>query len=107
MVSRLKFSHQIIALCSIALASSISACSEFSDDDLLEIQTFQNAPISLAKAISAAEEEAGGKAMSAEFEVEHGDGVYTVEVVKVDGSKVKILELEVDSQTATVLHIED
>lgn len=84
------------ALLSIGLisgAATIAAADSHSKgDDAAEAQTFLAAPGSIAAAITAAETQSGGKAMSAEFETDGADaGWYEIEVVAADGTMTELL----------------
>ena len=69
-----------------------------------EHAAFQAAPIGLAQAISTAESQSGGRAMSAEFETEDGSGVFEVELLAADGTEIEIL---VDASTGQVVIVHD
>jgi len=58
-----------------------------------------DAGISLTQAVTAAEQHVGGKASSAEYELDQGRGVFEVEVVK--GSEV--MDVRVDPTSGKVL----
>jgi uncharacterized membrane protein YkoI len=62
------------------------------------IEAYNAAKVSLPKAIQAAQEHAGAKAVSAEFETESGKGVYEVEVLK----GKDIVKYKVDATTGQV-----
>lgn len=74
------------------VATMAAADSHKSGDDMAELQALLAAPGSIAQAITAAETQSGGKAMSAEFE-DHGADVgwYEVEIVMADGTVAKLL----------------
>ncbi len=77
-----------------------NAESHMSDDDIAEIQSFQSATQTLAQAVTAAEADTGGTAMSAEFEVEGTDGpAYKVEILMADGTTQTAM---VDAMDGTV-----
>lgn len=84
------------ALLSIGLISGAAtmalADSHKGNDDAAEAQAFLASPGSIAAAITAAETQSGGKAMSAEFEDDGGDaGWYSVEIVMADGTMSELL----------------
>jgi len=62
-----------------------------------------DAGISLTQAVTAAEQHVGGKASSAEYELDQGRGVFEVEVVK--GSEV--MDVQVDPTNGKVLSAEN
>ena len=64
-----------------------AATMAFADTSPAEAQAFLAAPGSLSAAVSAAETQAGGKAMSADFENDGAEaGMYKVEIVMPDGT---------------------
>lgn len=74
------------ALMSFALLAGAATMSS-ADTDAAEAQAFLAAPGSISAAISAAETQSGGKAMSAEFEEDGTNvGMYEVEIVMADGT---------------------
>jgi uncharacterized membrane protein YkoI len=84
------------ALLSIGLitgaATMAAAESHSKGDDAAEAQTFLAAPGSITAAITAAETQSGGKAMSAEFETDGANaGWYEVEIVTADGAMTELL----------------
>ena len=97
-----------IKLSSIALSGTIlclalpAFASGANDSD--ERTAFNSATISLTDAIAAAEASTGGHAISAEFEREDGQWVYSVEVMKSDASEWEVL---IDPNSAGVLATEE
>jgi uncharacterized membrane protein YkoI len=59
--------------------------------DAQERTAFQKAAIGLPQAISSAESQSGGRAMSAEFEMEDGLGIFEVELLVADSSEIEVL----------------
>ncbi len=90
-----------IATLSSALAISSAFAAKSTENDALGIS---GAKIDLSQAVSAAEQQIGGKAASAEYESHNGHMVFDVEVVKgksvmdvtVDASNGKVLEAVAD-----------
>ena len=83
--------NTILALGSSALMSlgllAGAATIATADTSAAEAQAFLAAPGSLSAAISAAEMQTGGKAMSADFEEDGANaGMYEVEIVMPDGT---------------------
>ncbi|MEO5698667.1 MAG: PepSY domain-containing protein [Burkholderiaceae bacterium] len=65
-----------------------------------DAQAVNQATVTLAQAVAAAEQQAGGRASKAEFEHSKAHGwVYDVEVV----SGAKVFDVKVDAQKGTVL----
>ncbi|MFT6676020.1 MAG: putative membrane protein YkoI [Sulfitobacter sp.] len=83
----------LLSLGLVAGAATMAAADSHADkSDAAEAQTFLAAPGSIAAAITAAEEQSGGKAMSADFETDGADaGWYDVEVVMADGTMTELL----------------
>jgi len=89
--------YQIAAITTLLLAGLGGAQAAGSTgNDALGIN---DAGISLTRAISAAEQQVGGKASQAEFEREDGRAVFEVEVVK----GTEVMDVEVDAADGTVL----
>jgi len=83
--------------------TALAANDRFDMGDHAEHQAFMSAPISLAMAISAAETETGARAISAEFEEEDGQYIYSVELLDANGQEI---EAEIDVVTAQIIKVE-
>lgn len=93
-----------VLLCTLlATSCAMAAGAASADDEAREIAAFRKAPVSLAGAIQKAEGHSGATAMSAEFEFEHGKGVYDVELLAADGT---MLEVEIDADSDEVIDVE-
>lgn len=100
----MKFKTYLVPLAFVLGAVTMSgAYAEMSDpNDALAIE---QAHVSLGEAIAAAEQEIGGKASRAEFEVDDGHVIFDVEVVKggevhdvaVDGRDGRVLQARADA----------
>lgn len=105
----MKKSHKIIAT-SVAIALSglgataYASNEENENEDSAEHQAFLKTPISLTKAIMAAEKKTGAKAMSAEFEDEDGTFIYDIELLTAEGEEI---EAEVNAKTGSISIEED
>ena len=64
-----------------------------------EASTIAKAGVSLAQAVGIAERHVGGRAVSAEYEDQHGQWVFAVEVVKGKGT----MDVTVEASTGKVL----
>lgn len=92
-----KTSIAILATALAAAGATAAFATPSSDNDA---QTIQKSRVTLTQAISAAEQQAGGKAARAEFEHSKQHGwVYDVEVV----NGPKVFEIKVDAQKGTVI----
>lgn len=76
-----------VALLSMGLLAG-AASAQTQTDDQMEIEALMSSQITLGDAVSAAESDSGGTAMSAEFTMETADDspVFVVEVAGSDGS---------------------
>jgi uncharacterized membrane protein YkoI len=89
--------HQTAAITTLCLATLGGAyAASTAENDALAIN---NASIGLTQAISAAEQQVGGKASRAEYEREQGQWVFDVEVVK----DSEVLDVQVDPISGKVL----
>jgi uncharacterized membrane protein YkoI len=85
-----------VALATVmALGSTVGAVYAGSDDNGKEMTALQNAKISLAQAITGAEQKSGGKAISAGLNNENGAMTYGVEVIK--GNTVETVLVDLNS----------
>jgi uncharacterized membrane protein YkoI len=85
------------ALAATAIGGAAYAAKSGQEDDALAIASTK---VSLAQAISAAEQHVGGKAAKAEFEQDKGQWVFDVEVVK---DATQVMDVKVDANTGKVL----
>jgi uncharacterized membrane protein YkoI len=93
-----KLTAAIVAALAVAgIGGGAYAAKSSQENDALAIA---NTKVSLAQAISAAEQHVGGKAAKAEFEQDKGQWTFDVEVVK-DANQV--FDVKVDSNTGKVL----
>lgn len=73
-------------------ATSVLAEQHTGNSDMAEVEAFLASPMSIADAISAAETNTGGKAMSAEFDTEDmASGQFDVEVAMADGTTKEVV----------------
>ncbi|HZS81834.1 MAG TPA: PepSY domain-containing protein [Stellaceae bacterium] len=76
----------LLASAPIALATSARAAAEHEatveHENKVELQTFQQAKVTLADAVSAAEKHSGGKALGANFEDRNGNPVFRVKTLQ-------------------------
>ena len=96
MKSKLPLSALAIVAALSAAALSSAYAEEPEQNDALAISS---ASITLSQAIAAAEQQVGGAAARAEFDAEHGKGVYDIEVV--NGKTVT--DVEVDPTSGNVI----
>lgn len=81
----------VATLVSLGLLGGAAAAQTSGDtqtDDQMEVQALMSSPMTLGDAVSAAESQSGGTAMSAEFTMETADDspVFVVEVAASDGT---------------------
>lgn len=79
-------SGALISLGLLGGAATMASAERHGGTDQAEVQAFMAAKGSLVDAITAAEKQAGGKAMSVEFDNEQGAAMYVVELAKADGT---------------------
>ncbi len=86
-------SSALLSLGLISGAATMAAADSHSaQSDAAEAQAFLAAPGSITAAITAAEAQSSGKAISAEFEDDGADaGWYSVEIVMADGTMTELL----------------
>ena len=84
----------------VAVANAAQA-GESKEEEAKELQLFSQAKISLTKAIKAAEQKTGGKALEAELDDEANSVQFEIEILK-DG---KIHEVLVDGKTGKILKV--
>ena len=94
MMNRKLSAALVAALSAAAIGSADAAQSD--RNDALAIST---AVISLTRAVTAAEQHVGGKASRAEYELDDGQWIYEVEVVR-DGT---VMDVKVDAASGKVL----
>ncbi|PZX12991.1 hypothetical protein LX81_03368 [Palleronia aestuarii] len=72
----------------VAGAASAQSTTDTRTDDQMEVEALMSSQITLGDAVSAAESDSGGTAVSAEFTMETDDDtpVFVVEVAKSDGT---------------------
>jgi uncharacterized membrane protein YkoI len=87
--------------------ANIAQAGESKDKEAKELQLFSQAKISLTKAIKAAEQKVGGKAMEAEVDDESNTVQFEIEILKggkiheviVDGITGKVLKVSLDDES--------
>ena len=104
MKNSMKLIAALFIFCTALSGVSFAESCGVDKEDLAEAKAFSHAQISLVEAITIAEKKTGAKAISAEFEDEDNGYVYSVELLKPDGSE---LEAEINVQTGAVIKIED
>ncbi len=90
-----------IAAATLLATLSVGAIAR-ADEDKVEIKGLNQAKVTLAQAITNAEQTAGGKAYDAKITSESGAALYVVEVFAAD----KIHKVEIDTQSGEVLKVE-
>jgi uncharacterized membrane protein YkoI len=85
----------VVLATAVLLGGTAGAVYAGSDNNAKELTTLQNAKISLAQAITGAEQKSGGKAISAGLNNENGAMTYGVEVIK--GSTVETVLVDLNS----------
>ena len=97
-----KILQAMLAMVIIAgTAANLAQAGESKDEEAKELKLFSQAKISLTKAIKAAEQKTGGKAMEAEVDDESNTVQFEIEILK-DG---KIHKVIVDGKTGHVLKV--
>ncbi|WP_145953459.1 PepSY domain-containing protein [Oceaniglobus indicus] len=77
-------------------------------DDRAETQAFLAAPGSIMDAITAAENQTGGKAMSADFDTDDtASGVYEVEIAMTDGTTKEVAVNPADGTVTAIIDDDD
>ncbi|MCA8867582.1 MAG: PepSY domain-containing protein [Rhodobacteraceae bacterium] len=76
----------LISLGLLGGAATMAVAEKHDSSDKAEVQAFMATTGSLTDAVTAAEKQMGGKAMSVEFDNENGAPVYEVELAKTDGT---------------------
>lgn len=92
-----------------AVGATAALADKHSDaGDKPEVQAFLAAPGSIADAVTAAEKDTGGKAMSVEFETDDtATGVYEVEVAMPDGTTKTVAVNPADGSVTAVAMDDD
>jgi uncharacterized membrane protein YkoI len=90
----------IVMAAGVAMAGRLAFARPVVNTDNDAVIDLANTKLSLIQAVEAAEAHAGGKAIRAELDGEHGTTVYRVEVV---GAKNKVFDVKVDSIDGKVL----
>ncbi len=90
----------ILFAAGVATAGGVASAAQSAETQNDAVLALAKTTISLTQAVSAAESHAGGRAVKAELEDEHGVAAFHVEIVTADS---KVFEVQVDAKDGTVL----
>lgn len=101
----MKYKYSLLAAAVVvgSLASGAAVYAFENDTENEDSVAIDNAKISLVQAISAAEQHVGGKAAKGEYELDKGQWVYDIEVIR----DQKVTDVKVDPATGKVLSAEE
>ena len=95
--------YLLVTVLALLVGLSLAAPSIADEDEIFEFKRLDTIKISLGQAIEIAERDGKGKAVKAEFDIEHDHALWEIKIF----SGVALREYEIDTESGQIAKVED